>query len=254
MCMLYAFNSGKYYELNKSLQQFFSFSNKHPHGWGLAFYRDGNELSLIKKDEAAYISKTVKEIVSRSIPGKLMIAHIRYKTFGEVKVENTHPFVKKINGEKWVFAHNGSILVFKLFDTFLQQEVKGDTDSERIFCYIAQKLCDKNNKRLEYKIKVIEKVIKELAPYGKLNLLLSDGNYLFVHTNYKNSLYKHGKRDYVCFSTRPLTDVVKKDEWSSVELNRLFVYKDGKMLYKGRSHGYEYIRKPKTYDRSEKYV
>ncbi|EOD01461.1 hypothetical protein L21TH_0508 [Caldisalinibacter kiritimatiensis] len=191
------------------------------------------------------------------MPGKLTIAHIRYKTLGEEKIENTHPFVKGINNEKWVFAHNGSIIDPKVFDIFIQQEAKGDTDSERVFCYIAQNLREKNDRNLEYKIKVIEKSIKELAPYGKLNLLLSDGKHLFIHTNFKDSLYKYSGKGHVCFSTRPLTNIVKKDEWSSVELNRLFVYFNGELIYRGRSHGYEYFKKrniTNTHEWSERYV
>lgn len=241
MCMLYAFTGKRYYELNRSLEQFYGFSTKHPHGWGLASYGE-DKLTIIKEVEPAYKSEVVGDIVSESIPGKLTIAHIRYKTLGGVNINNTHPFKKDINGEEWIFAHNGSVVAPELYDLFIENEVIGDTDSERVFCYIAQKLQRDKNTSLEYKIKAIEKCIKELARYGKLNLIISDGTYLFVHSNYKNSLYFYSGDDYTCITTKPLTKIIRKDKWKHVKLNSLIVYKDGKEIYKGMNHGYQYFQ------------
>ncbi|KAL7465727.1 hypothetical protein ACHAXS_006052 [Conticribra weissflogii] len=102
-----------------------------------------------------------------------VVAHIRYATRGEVKMENVHPFVRKIWGREFCFAHNGDVSCFdpSVFN-HLQSEGKdgdcrpnlpwignslgvketkgnrhffpiGDTDSEAIFCAILNALLAK---------------------------------------------------------------------------------------------------------------
>mmetsp|Transcript_15516 Transcript_15516/g.32904 ORF Transcript_15516/g.32904 Transcript_15516/m.32904 type:complete len:267 (-) Transcript_15516:52-852(-) len=41
-----------------------------------------------------------------------VVAHIRYATRGEVKMENVHPFVREIWGREFCFAHNGDVSCF----------------------------------------------------------------------------------------------------------------------------------------------
>lgn len=38
-----------------------------------------------------------------------IISHIRKASEGCVSIANTHPFVRELWGEYWVFAHNGHI-------------------------------------------------------------------------------------------------------------------------------------------------
>lgn len=240
MCMLYGFNSKKRYELNNSLREFFSHSDKHPHGWGLAIYNQ-DKPALIKEPESAHHSEAARMITVGSIAAKLAIGHIRYKTFGEVEFLNTHPFVKDVQGHEWVFAHNGSVSspLFKK----LSYEPDGSTDSEKIFCYIIERLEESKSLSLGEQIITIERCVQKLAKYGKLNLLMTDGTHLFVHSNCRSTLYFYKKADLICFSTQPLIKIARLAQWKPIELNRLMVYKDGEEIYKGNSHGQEYKAK-----------
>lgn len=57
---------------------------------------------------------------------------------------------------------------------------------------------------------------------GKYKLLLIVDKY--VHTNYKNSLYRCQNGEAVVISTRPLEHC----EWENVPMNTLIAYQDGK--------------------------
>lgn len=230
MCMLFGFSGDKVYELNKTVSKFFNFSNQNPDGWGIAIYKPGNtEPVLIKEPVSASFSKTAKSLIDFGVSGNIVISHIRYATIGKRNYYNTHPFVKKIQGQDWTFAHNGTIKAPILKG--LKEGIIGDTDSEKVFCYIAKAL-DKLavEDSIQKKIDCIENSILQLSPYGKLNFLLSDGSHLFVHTNRENTLFKYESDGKTCFATK----VIQKSKWKNVELNKLLVYKDGKKLYDGK--------------------
>jgi glutamine amidotransferase len=76
-----------------------------------------------------------------------------------------------------------------------------------------------------------------MAKGNKLNFLLYDGEYTYVHTNYKDSLHYLEKEDGMMFSTRPLSE----EEWKPVEFTTLLVVSNGKLVFSGHNHGNEYV-------------
>lgn len=243
MCMLYAFSADMNFEINGSLRNFFNYSYRHPHGWGLAVYDKYKIVRMIKGKESAYKSKELMDVLNKRISGKLAIAHIRYATTGNISYINAHPFTDEINGEYWTFAHNGRIENFDFKKLYIKPI--GQTDSEKAFRYIQQKLIENNATSLELKIKVIEEAIAELAQNAKLNLVISDGTYLYVHCNLKNSLYRYQDDNLACFATKPV--LKDSSKWEPVELNKLLVYLDGSKIYEGRNHGHGYINVKNTF-------
>lgn len=239
MCMLYAFSANRKFNINKHLKSFFSYSTFHPHGWGIAAYKADNDLRLAKDKGAAYRSKQVKELLKKDIPTKLCLAHIRYATIGEITYSNAHPFTADIMGEKWAFAHNGSVSNHE-FDIYINPN--GETDSERVFCYIQDKLIQARAVNLEEKISVLEDCIEKLSKDSKLNLVISDGTYLYIHCNYKNSLYSYMSDNYVTVCTKALkgSNIAL---WEPVELNRLIVFENEKKIYEGRNHNNEFFKR-----------
>ena len=240
MCMLLGFSGQIQYDIGKLVSSFFGNSIKHPHGWGMGVY-DNNELTLVKQATAAYKSEYAKNI-SAYVPGRLAIAHIRYATVGRKAYLNTHPFVQDINGTEWLFAHNGSINSNILNGI----SSSGETDSEKILIHLSNRLKNANKTmditNINTKISCMESVIMELSPYGKLNFLISDGEYLYIHSNYKDSLYCYKSKEFACFCTNPL-DVLYKNQWENIQLNTLFVYRNGEEIYQGKAHENEYIKK-----------
>lgn len=241
VCMLLGFSGDKQYEIGKVVSSFFRNSNRHPHGWGVGIYYNNNELTLVKQATDACKSEYAKNIASY-VPGKLVIAHIRYATVGKKSYLNTHPFVQDINNTEWLLAHNGSINPSCLNSI----SGHGETDSERILVYLKKRLNERSKvndiKDIKVKIKCIESVILKLSKYGKLNLLISDGEHLYVHSNYKNSLYSYRAKGFTCFCTKPV-DILYKNRWENVKLNTLLVYSNGEEIYQGKAHNNEYIKK-----------
>lgn len=73
-----------------------------------------------------------------------------------------------------------------------------------------------------------------------LNLILYDSSVMYVHTNYKNSLYYLEDNDSFIFSTKPL----KEGEWKPVPFTQLIGIRNGELIYTGTIHGNEYVDDP----------
>lgn len=168
-------------------------STDHPDGWGVAVHdahdpqRDGG-WELHKGIEPAGRDSRFREIAGRS-RGHAIVAHIRQKTVGPTRLENTHPFVS----DGWVFAHNGTIkeqdAVRARCSARRLREITGDTDSELFFAYVLTRLDERNLVRLDDDTKraaatgVLHELSAELRALniGAFNFLLSDGETTFAH-------------------------------------------------------------------------
>lgn len=146
MCRLFGFRSIVQSQVHSSLvgaeNSFMTLSNKHPDGWGVAYYIDGSP-HVIKSESAAVNDQLFKR-VSGLVASQTILAHLRKATLGLVEVANTHPF----QYGKWVFAHNGNIKDFEVYrDNLLQlipphmkRFILGGTDSEILFYIILAEL------------------------------------------------------------------------------------------------------------------
>jgi glutamine amidotransferase len=110
-------------------------SERHPDGWGVAYYI-GDSPHLIKSSDQA-VSDQLFHRVSGVVSSQTVLAHIRKATQGTRSPLNSHPF----QYGRWIFAHNGNV---KSFATHLEELrgrihpqfrrfVLGDTDSEVVF-------------------------------------------------------------------------------------------------------------------------
>ncbi len=240
MCELFGVNSVKKLELNELLLEFFSHGVNHPNGWGMAFFY-GNAVSLEKQPEASHKSVYLKQRLQFKVEADNMIAHIRLATRGNINYENSHPFVMRDNCNRtWTLAHNGTIFDCDLLNPFIHIQ-QGQTDSERILSYIVSRMNAANEIKNELsnqdRFELIDKVICEITPENKVNLLLFDGELMYVHTNYKNSLYRCQKGEAVVISTTPLDYHI----WESVPMNTLTAYQNGKQVFTGTNHKNEFF-------------
>lgn len=242
MCMLFGFTGEKEIELNKMIKSFFKFSVKHPDGWGIASFKgEKRRLSMIKQQLPAYKSELAGKVTDNSITGSVVIAHIRRSSRGVISYNNTHPFIEKIKGKDWVFAHNGTIDAPE-FKT-IKRALLGNTDSEKISCYMAERLEELQEMSLKNACQVIERCIRIFAPRGKMNFIISDGTHLFVHTNFKDTLHMYSEPDHTIIATEPIADAIPEERWTKVPMNRLLVFKAGERVYEGKIHDYEYYEK-----------
>lgn len=110
----------------------------HTDGWGIAFF-EGKGVRLFLDHQPSSQSPIAELVRGYPIRSKNVISHIRKATQGAVGLENTHPFMRELWGQYWIFAHNGNLLAFhpELDGSFLPV---GLTDSERAFCWLLQSL------------------------------------------------------------------------------------------------------------------
>jgi predicted glutamine amidotransferase len=154
----------------------------HADGWGIAFFEDkGVRLFLDPQPSATSpIAELVRHYPIRSLN---VIAHIRKATQGVVSLENTHPFQRELWGQYWVYAHNGNLPQFQpeLDGSFVPV---GNTDSERIFCWLLQSLrqrFDDAPPDRETLFTALHALIEPVSGMGIFNFLLSNGDCLFAH-------------------------------------------------------------------------
>ncbi|MEE3428065.1 MAG: class II glutamine amidotransferase [Ruminococcus sp.] len=241
MCEIFGFSADRTYPINEYLKTFYSHSDKHPHGWGLACV--SKRSALIEKESLrALDSHYLRERLSQPIEEKIVLAHIRYATIGNVERKNCHPYSDKDNsGRVWTLIHNGTIFDYPPLESYVKKQ-KGDTDSERIFLYILDKInLAQQNKNsalnFEERFRLLDCIVKNLSKGNKLNLILTDGSYVYAHTNCKNTLYYLQKDGKTIISTQPLD----KTSWEKVPFTQLLAYKNGKLQAQGTVHGNEYV-------------
>jgi glutamine amidotransferase len=110
-------------------------------GWGIAFH-EGRDIRLYKEPEPAGDSALLGFIERHLRPTRLLISHIRHATRGGHSLANTHPFTRELGGRMHIFAHNGG---FDGIDALLARSPQrfhpvGDTDSERGFCLLLERI------------------------------------------------------------------------------------------------------------------
>lgn len=235
MCELFAVSSDRTIDVTAALKEFFKHGEFNPHGWGIATWNDEGKITIDKEPVDSTKSTLIDSYISSGIKCRGIIAHIRRATIGYVDYKNTHPFIAHDpNWREWAFAHNGTI--FESDELLPYADIQcGATDSERILLYIL----DQNKRATDEssRFKIMDSVAVKLSDKNKLNFVAFDGQDLYVHKNEAGTMYRKNYDGYVYIATKPLDD----GEWEEVPLNRLLVYRDGKLIYEGTPHDHTYI-------------
>lgn len=221
MCQLLGMNSRLPASLTLSFTGFAQrggCTDHHADGWGIGFFESedatpGKGVRHFVDKQSAATSPLAQMLRTYPIKSHNVVAHVRKATVGEVRLENSHPFVRELWGRYWVFAHNGDLKDFhpKLHGSF---KPVGDTDSERAFCWLLQEL-NKSHANVP-SVEELSCTLRELAPpiaqHGTFNFLLSNGQALWAHAS--------TKLHYV-LREHPFHNVQLKDEDINVDLAEL---------------------------------
>ena len=208
MCELFGINSKRKIEINSYLKTFYSHSEKHYSGWGLACIY-GESVSLEKEAMKAESSFYLRQRLAHPILIDNAIAHIRLATVGLMAYENCHPFVKHDNMNRcWTLAHNGTIFDFPELDYYKAVQ-EGTTDSERILYFIIDKINELQKTlgrkaNFEERFQLLDNLLFTLSHKNKINLLIWDGEVMYVHYNYSDTMYVKEIDGGRIFSTHPL--------------------------------------------------
>ncbi|MEO0814266.1 MAG: class II glutamine amidotransferase, partial [Myxococcota bacterium] len=120
-------------------------SERHPDGWGVAYYMD--RFPHVIRNTKKALDDRLFSAVSAVVQTRTLIAHIRQATIGQVGILNCHPF----QFGPWTFAHNGNVEGFgddpvtteavrALVDPRFEPYILGATDSETCFYIFLSRL------------------------------------------------------------------------------------------------------------------
>ncbi len=185
MCQLLAMNCNTPTDVTFSFAGFAQRGGRtdhHSDGWGIAFF-EGKGVRLFLDPQPSAQSPVAELVRNYPIHSLNVIAHIRKATQGIVSLENTHPFQRELWGRYWVWAHNGNLPQFlpQLDGSFLPV---GNTDSERIFCWLLQSLRSRFGDTAPARdtlFAALHELIYPLSGMGIFNFLLSNGEWLIAH-------------------------------------------------------------------------
>lgn len=241
MCELFGYEGKKKIELNESLGVFYSHSNNHPHGWGIADMNDG-VVNVEKEPVQASRSSYLKNRLSAPLCSRKLFAHIRYATIGNIEYTNCHPFVRyDRSGREWVLIHNGTIFDYHELSKYIKRQ-KGDTDSERILYYFVDQINYKEEqagKKLtrRERFDIIDSITAKMAKGNKLNFILTDGQITYVHYNLRGTLHFKREDGGIIFSTFPLDS----GRWEELPFMTVMAFENGSLIFKGTQHQNEYF-------------
>lgn len=156
----------------------------HRDGWGIGFF-EGKGVRLFLDPEPSADSPLAELVRHYPIRSLNVIAHIRKATAGRVALENTHPFMREIWGQCWLFAHNGHLPHF-LPPLDGGAMPVGDTDSERLFCWLLQELRRRfagQPPQPDELFSALHELTGHFAGLGIANYLLSNGTCLIAHSS-----------------------------------------------------------------------
>lgn len=203
-------------ELPRSLR---TLGEEHKDGWGLAASSSGRW--QVHKGTLPASRDTRFERRASMLRGDVLVSHVRKRTVGPTRKENSHPFARG----RWVFAHNGTILDHEHVRARVSRErlaeIDGDTDSELFFAYLLTRF-DQAGVAAGPASAETDRVLGDVArecrartKFGSFNFLLSDGVSCYVH-RFGRSLYllERGPRDRapsrrtsaVFVASEPMTD------------------------------------------------
>lgn len=154
----------------------------HKDGWGITFY-EGKGCRSFKDPKPSCDSRIAKLVKDYPIKSTAVISHIRQANRGEVSLENTHPFIRELWGQNWTYAHNGQLTGYEDLQLGHAYPV-GQTDSERAFCWIIDKLHQTYQTVPTDMLTVFKEIAgyaDELRKLGVFNMLLSNGEYVMAY-------------------------------------------------------------------------
>jgi glutamine amidotransferase len=153
----------------------------HKDGWGIAFY-DGKGCRTFHDPAPGAHSPIADFLRGYSIKSEIVISHIRRANRGKVALENTHPFLREMWGQNWVFAHNGQVAGAKHLPLSRYRPI-GSTDSEHVFCWLLGQLRGRwASPPAERTLRTaIAELVAAVSARGVFNMLLSNGRTLYCH-------------------------------------------------------------------------
>ncbi len=181
MCELLGLCGSAPFTADVTMRAFARRDKDNADAWGIGWFVDGS-LALVKEASAWSASGHAAFLASyERVRSDIFLAHVRRATMGRAGSRaNAHPFEREVLGRAYGAAHNGTLRARTL--RLGRYRPIGDTDSERLFCHIAEGVAGRGG-RLDHERdwRWLGHQLRLLNSLGKLNLLLTDGLRLFAY-------------------------------------------------------------------------
>lgn len=163
--------------LRDAPRSLWTLSAEHRDGWGVAIGEpDG---WVVHRDTACAQTSPRFEAVAEAVRARVVVAHVRQKTVGPTAITNTHPFRRG----GLVFAHNGTVTepqaLAPAISAAREAEIAGETDSERLFAFIASHIDRAGD--VERGVLLAVHALHASPGLGSLSFLLSCGQRIYAH-------------------------------------------------------------------------
>lgn len=253
MCQLLGMNCNTPTDITFSFEGFrrrAGLTDCHTDGFGIAFF-EGKGVRIFR-DNRPGASSPMADLVSQyRIKSFNVIAHIRKATRGDVNLENTHPFIRELWGENWVFAHNGTVEGIEICPNSHYQPI-GTTDSEAVFCCLVGRLKNRFPQKPSER-EIFDSIVEftsEIADKGVFNFILSNGEWMIarcstnLHYVCRKAPFGTALRDddvmidfreyttdsdkVTIITTQPLT---KNENWVKMKNGGYVFFKEGDVLF-----------------------
>ncbi|MGE6781816.1 class II glutamine amidotransferase [Ensifer adhaerens] len=248
MCELLAMSASMPTDLGTSLDLFRARGgnlSSHEDGWGIAVY-EGRAARIYKEPKPASSSRLFASLRDYDTAGRVILAHLRKANPSATgqSYANTHPFEREVAGRSWTFAHNGRLPGIDR-EPLVSFRPIGRTDSEHAFCCLLDHIKSSGTEDgeivdLDLVLDQVVRATSLLNRYGEMNYLLSNGEYLFVHTHTyvhmvdRRCLVDGQRQSVVIIATQPLTD---DENWSCLVPNTVTVFQRGETVAQKATSG-----------------
>jgi glutamine amidotransferase len=231
--------------------------DRHPDGWGVALYPD-KSVQLLKEGKPATESDLADFLTRyQGLEAEALIAFLRTGSpgCGGPAHQNSHPFLRELNGRDFVLAHEGTIHDFREKLKLGRARPLGINDSEFLCCYLVGRIEEAGIHEWKEETFVwMDKLLHETSALGSVTCMFSDGEYLFVYLDerdpedlfyvrreapYGRVYFKHVKKEIdlskiypesakgFVLATKPLTT----EKWTPLRAAALMVLKKGEVVY-----------------------
>jgi predicted glutamine amidotransferase len=185
-------------------------------GWGLAVYPHGDG----EEPHCTHCPDGVTEgSEAADQRGRILMAHVRRATHGDLTKENTHPFCL---GE-YAFCHSGQLAKHEsLMGLADGAGPRGETDSERLFHRLLREVDPAPDKVVEGLRRAVS-AAATCGPLSALNFLFSDGEHLYAYRLGDYELHWLSREGQVLVASDRVTD----EMWHDVRQDVLLVLAPG---------------------------
>lgn len=199
MCDLFALCASQNYTAATSLPLFAMRGRRNVHGWGIGFFRKGQPV-VEKSGERVFTDGRLHrsfQRLARVVNSPLIVAHIRYKSSGQVDECHAHPFILDFWGQPWLLAHNGKAPLIEAYLSPRTPRLEAGSDSARAFEFLRDQMAGAAGERgrqsfFQVLKQALVRLLREFP--GEYNFLLTNGRILAAFTNHRQFLLLKGSR------------------------------------------------------------